>query len=308
MRLSIIHETKYRYATPAEYTIQYLRLSPQTTIQQKVLSWNLDLPRAASPFADGFGNTAHVLVIDKPHQEIRIRACGEVEVEDSPLTLPDVGPLGPDVYTRFTALTAQDEALNRFSEAFRRQIMSDRAAGVEALMSAVREEIDYCPGVTETNTSAAQAFSKRAGVCQDHAHVFVSCCRRLNIPARYVSGYLAPKKRALASYGQRTALASHAWAEAWIEGVGWQGFDVANHTRAHGRHVRVAVGLDYLDACPVRGFHRGGKGESLDVEVQVNENTYQEEIPATKPGRSLEQKRQQQNEEQQQQQQQQQQL
>ena len=77
MRLNIIHETKYCYATPADYTIQYLRLSPQTTIQQKVLSWNLDLPRAASPFPDGFGNTAHVLVIDEPHQEIRIRARGE---------------------------------------------------------------------------------------------------------------------------------------------------------------------------------------------------------------------------------------
>jgi transglutaminase-like putative cysteine protease len=72
-------------------------------------------------------------------------------------------------------------------------------------------------------------------------------------------------------------MASHAWAEAWIEGVGWQGFDVANRVRAYGRHVRVAVGLDYLDACPVRGFHRGGSNESLGVEVQVNETTYHEE-------------------------------
>jgi len=300
MRLSIIHETKYRYATPAEYTIQYLRLWPQTTLQQKVLSWNLDLPQAASLFSDGFGNTSHVLVIDKPHQEIRIRASGEVEVEDLPLNLPDLGPLGPEVFMRFTALTAQDEALNRLSEAFRRPIMNDRAAGVEALMSAVREEMDYRPGVTQVGTTAAQAFSKRAGVCQDHAHVFVSCCRKLNIPARYVSGYLAPKDRPAASHGQPTALASHAWAEAWIEGLGWQGFDVANHTRAHGRHVRVAVGLDYLDACPVRGFHRGGQGESLDVEVQVNEIAYQEELPAAKAVRSPE--RQQQPKRQQQQQ------
>jgi len=282
MRLSIIHETKYRYATPADYTIQYLRLWPQTTIQQKVLRWSLDLPRAATPFSDGFGNTSHVLVIDRPHQEIRICAHGEVEVEDSPLNLPDIGPLGPDVYLRFTALTAQDVALNRFSEIFRRQTMNNRAAGVEALMSAVREELDYRPGVTQVGTTAAQAFSKRAGVCQDHAHVFVSCCRRLNIPARYVSGYLAPKNRPAASHGRPTALASHAWAEAWIEGLGWQGFDVANHTRAHGRHVRVAVGLDYLDACPVRGYHRGGKGESLDVEVQVNATEFREETPAAK--------------------------
>ena len=288
MRLSIIHETNYRYATPADYTIQYLRLSPQTTLQQRVLSWSLDLPRPATPFSDGFGNTSHVLVIDRPHLEIRIRAHGEVEVEDFPLNLPDIGPLGPDFYTRFTALTAQDEALNLFSEVFRRQAMNNRAAGVEALMLAVREEMDYRPGVTQVGTTAAQAFSKRAGVCQDHAHVFVSCCRRLNIPARYVSGYLAPKNRPAESHGRPAALASHAWAEVWIEGLGWQGFDVANHTRVFGRHVRVAVGLDYLDACPVRGFHRGGMGESLEVEVQVNEIAYQESIPAVKAVRSLE--------------------
>ena len=277
MRLSIVHETKYRYATPANYTIQYLRLSPQSTIQQKVLNWKLDLPGPARPFFDAFGNTAHVLVIDKPHQEIRIRARGEVEVEDEPLTLPDAGPHRPEIYTRFTELTTQDEALMRFSESFRRQTTNNRAAAMESLMAAVREKVDYQPGITQVTTPAAQAFARGAGVCQDHAHVFVSCCRQLNVPARYVSGYLAPKTSPAPGDGKRQEMASHAWAEAWIDGVGWQGFDVANQVRAQGRHVRVAVGLDYLDACPVRGFHRGGSGESLGVEVQVNETMYRED-------------------------------
>jgi transglutaminase-like putative cysteine protease len=271
MRLSIVHETKYRYTSPANYTIQYLRLSPQSTIQQKVLSWNLDLPGPARPFVDGFGNAAHVLVIDKPHQEIRIRARGEVEVADEPLTLPDTGPHRPDLYMRSTELTAQDQALMEFTDGFRRQTADSRAAALESLMVAVREKVDYQPGVTHVKTSAAQAFARGAGVCQDHAHVFVSCCRQLSIPARYVSGYLAPKNGPSNGNGDETEMASHAWAEAWIEGVGWQGFDVANQVRAHGRHVRVAVGLDYLDACPVRGFHRGGSGESLGVEVHVDE-------------------------------------
>jgi transglutaminase-like putative cysteine protease len=271
MRLSIIHETKYRYTSPANYTIQYLRLSPQSSIQQKVLSWNLDLPGPARPFVDGFGNAAHVLVIDKPHQEIRIRARGEVEVEDEPLTLPDTGPHRPDLFMRSTELTAQDEALLRFTAGFRRQTASSRAAALESLMLAVREKVDYQPGVTHVKTSAAQAFARGAGVCQDHAHVFVSCCRQLSIPARYVSGYLAPKTGPSNGSEGEVEMASHAWAEAWVEGAGWQGFDVANQVRAHGRHVRVAVGLDYLDACPVRGFHRGGSGESLGVEVHVDE-------------------------------------
>ena len=131
MRLSIIHETKYRYTSPANYTIQYLRLSPQSTTQQKVLSWKLDLPGPARPFLDGFGNAAHVLVIDKPHQEIRIRARGEVEVADEPLTLPDTGPHRPELYMRSTELTAQDEALVRFSQGFRLQTSNSRAATSE---------------------------------------------------------------------------------------------------------------------------------------------------------------------------------
>lgn len=271
MRLSIVHETKYRYATPASYTIQYLRLSPPSTPQQKVLNWHLDLPAPAKPFLDGYGNTAHVLVIDRPHQEIRIRARGEVDMSDEPvLGLPDSGPHRPDLFMRSTELTAQDDALIRFAESFRPQTMNNRATAVESLMSAVREKVDYQAGVTHVHTPAAQAFARGAGVCQDHAHVFVSCCRQLDIPARYVSGYLAPRNLTVNSDGSVHGLASHAWAEAWIDGVGWQGFDVANRVRAHGRHVRVAVGLDYLDACPVRGFHRGGSGESLGVDVQVS--------------------------------------
>jgi transglutaminase-like putative cysteine protease len=283
MRLSIVHETKYRYATPANYTIQYLRLSPQTTAQQTVLDWHLDLPGPARTFLDGFGNTAHVLVIDKPHAEICIRARGEVDVEDSPLTLPDAGPNSPEIYMRNTALTAQDETLARFAEGFRHDSIKDRAATMELLMTAVREKVDYKAGVTLVTTPAAQAFARGAGVCQDHAHVFVSCCRQLSIPARYVSGYLAPTKQAVTGDGKLQEMASHAWAEAWIDGVGWQGFDVANRVRAHGRHVRVAVGLDYLDACPVRGFHRGGTGESLGVEVQVNEAMFHESLPTASP-------------------------
>ncbi len=270
MRLSIVHETRYRYSTPANYTVQYLRLSPQSTAQQTVLNWRLDLPAPARSFVDGFGNMAHLLVIDRPHDEVRIRALGEVDVEENPVVLPDPGPQRPEIYMRSTALTTQDEAMSRFAEVFRRQSVDDPASAVEALMTAVRDKVDYKSGVTEVTTPAAQAFARGAGVCQDHAHVFVSCCRQLSIPARYVSGYLAPKTITVAADGSVQGLASHAWAEAWIDGVGWQGFDVANRVRAHGRHVRVAVGLDYLDACPVRGFHRGGSGESLGVDVRVS--------------------------------------
>ncbi|NQD94490.1 transglutaminase family protein, partial [Pseudomonas sp. CrR25] len=109
-------------------------------------------------------------------------------------------------------------------------------------------------------TSAAEAFAGRQGVCQDHAHAFLACARSLGIPARYVSGYLYA--------GNSEHLASHAWAEAWLDGA-WYSFDVTNCLARPERHLKLAVGLDYLDACPVRGMRRGGGSEQMHAQVEV---------------------------------------
>jgi transglutaminase-like putative cysteine protease len=209
---------------------------------------------------DTFGNDAHLLVVDRPHAEIRVRARGDVEVSDTPM-LEDQGPQSLDVYLRMTPLTLPDAGLTAFANDFRGIIEKDRREGLIKLMGALRERIEYKGGVTHAATAASDAFARGAGVCQDHAHVFLACCRTLGVPARYVSGYLASDRNA--------PLASHAWVEAWVPDEGWQGYDIANNTKPGVRHVRVAIGLDYLDACPVRGYRRGGGGESMAVEVQV---------------------------------------
>jgi transglutaminase-like putative cysteine protease len=263
MRVSIVHETVYRYRSPATYSIQYLRLSPQASKRQSVLSWKLDAPAPLRPWTDGHGNEAHVLVLDRPHEEIRVRARGEVLVEDDADLVEEAGPHAPALYLRPTRLTEAPGPLGEFADQFGADLRRQPKTALESLMLGVRERVDYRPGITHSATAATEAFGARAGVCQDHAHIFVACCRRLGVPARYVSGYLGTQ-----GHG---ATASHAWAEAWLEGEGWRSYDIANRLRPAGRHVRVAVGLDYLDACPVRGFRRGGLGESLDVEVRVND-------------------------------------
>ena len=101
------------------------------------------------------------------------------------------------------------------------------------------------------------------GVCQDHAHVFVTAARLLGLPARYVSGYLFVED------GQEDA--SHAWAEVAVEGLGWVGFDVANQISPDERYVRLAVGLDYREAAPISGVRRGAGGETLEVDVSVTD-------------------------------------
>jgi transglutaminase-like putative cysteine protease len=98
-------------------------------------------------------------------------------------------------------------------------------------------------------------------VCQDHAHLFIACCRARGVPARYVSGYVDP--------GHDEEAASHAWADVWVEGDGWVSVDITHRVLARERHCRLAVGRDYLSAAPVRGVRTGGGDESLHVEVSV---------------------------------------
>jgi transglutaminase-like putative cysteine protease len=262
MRVAVQHQTIYRYESAAQYSVQYLRLSPRTTMRQKVISWKLETPGTCRPFSDTFGNDAHVVVVDRAHDEIRVRARGEVEVNDDPTICEDLGPQNPEVYKRLTLLTTPSPSLASLAADMRIEVGKDDVKSLDALMNALRDRIEYKQGVTHSATSAAEAFERAAGVCQDHAHVFLTCARFLGYPARYVSGYLAAESE--------DELASHAWAEVWLPERGWIGFDVANRARPGGRYVRLAVGLDYLDACPVRGFRRGGFGESLDVEVQVH--------------------------------------
>jgi len=266
VRVAISHETVYRYATPAEYSIQYLRLTPISGVSQRVLNWKLFAPVPLVPWTDAFGNASHVLVMDRAHDEIRVHAVGEVEIADGgkPL-LSDGEPHPPELYLRETKLTEADAKVRAFAERYRPGFAGGPRPGLEGLMEGVRDAVDYKPGVTHVATSASQALGAGAGVCQDHAHLFVSCCRALGLPARYVSGYLCTDGTGDGN------MASHAWAEVWVDGAAELSFDVANRTANAKGHVRVAVGLDYLDAAPVRGIRKGGQGEELDVEVLVGD-------------------------------------
>lgn len=266
MHLAIHHETVYRYASPVKRSTQYLRLTPVATPQQSVLSWALDLPAQASRCLDAYGNVMHVLSMDQPHSEIHLFARGVVETLDAPPTPdPQDGRFPPAVFLRDSPLTQADAALRAFAADHAAAVAAQPLPGLLTLMHALAQHMPYTPGTTDAATPAAEAFERRLGVCQDHAQVFATCARLLGVPTRYVSGYLATDAE---------HVASHAWAEARLpgtaeEGGGWLGFDVSNQCLADARYVRLAIGLDYLDACPVRGMRLGGGTEAMRAAVKV---------------------------------------
>jgi transglutaminase-like putative cysteine protease len=262
VELHIRHETLYRYAEPVRYTIQSLHLTPRPEQRQRVLDWSIQAPGRRIQQLDAHGNIVHYLTVEQPHRELRVVVSGIVETDETP-GQPNGGPaqVSPLAYRAPTALTEADSGLVDFA---RTHLMHqhDMRDQLLAAAEAVRSQVRYRPGSSAVSDPATTAFKRGEGVCQDQAHVFLAACRAANIPARYVSGYLYT--------GDDGDVASHAWAEAWLEREQeWFGIDITHCVAAGGKHCRLAVGRDYLDAAPVRGVRRGGGGEDMLVSVLV---------------------------------------
>ena len=267
MKLQVFHETSYRYEQPVRRSIQMLRMTPAKTQRQNVLHWQLELPGKATPWADAFGNLCHSLVLENSSQDIVLRARGSVDLIESDQGEPE-GPVPHAVYFRSTKMTCVDASIQNFIEPFRSSVKSRPYMALHDVMLALLDRMPYETGITHVGDSAAQSFAKGKGVCQDHTHVFLACARFLAVPARYVSGYLHS--------AQNEQVASHAWAEAWVGGR-WIGYDVSNSSDADKGHIRLAHGLDYEDASPVRGMRIGGGNETMHSFAKVESVIYDQQ-------------------------------
>ena len=266
MLLTVDHLTRYTYDQPVRGVLQSHRLTPSICDMQKVLDWQVTvtdgLPGGA--FRDGAGDWIAAWSVQGPVQEICVHVKGKVETFDQAGVLRGLkAPVRPEVYLRDTHATGADEALRELANAGR---ADGCLKGAHALMAAVADAVVYTPGKTEPHTTAAEALALGQGVCQDHAQVMVACARIIGVPARYVSGYLYAAEDEPSEAAQEAA---HAWAELYVDGLGWVGFDAANRCSPDARYIRLGSGLDAQDAAPIRGIARGPGTESLDVTVAV---------------------------------------
>jgi transglutaminase-like putative cysteine protease len=264
MRIRISHSATYHYAAPPSVVTQMLRLTPRNHDSQYVVSWRIDMSEDCilHQHEDAFGNLTHSFTADGPFQTLSIAVDGEIDTQDvNGVVTGTAERFPPALFLRETALTGADSAIVDFSESARGG--NDTLSLLHGLMAKVHKEVAYDPDPTRAHTTAAEALKQRRGVCQDLAHVYIAAARQLGVPARYVSGHLYRADNATPRQ------AGHAWAEAYVDALGWVGFDPANNTCPTDAYVRVASGLDYLGAAPVRGTRLGGGGETLTVAVQV---------------------------------------
>lgn len=265
MRIRISHTIGYDYAEPARHITQILRLTPRDHDGQHVMSWriepNVDGRLCASQ--DAHGNIVHSFYADGPISALAIRIDGLIETVDlAGVVRGGLERVPCEVYCRDTLLTEQDEALRSFAEEVTAGAGTPLSR-MHALMNAVSDRMDCVKASGRTGVGAAQAFAAGEAIAQDVAHVFMACARHLGLPARYVSGYVAQSDSLPHGNG------AHAWAEVHLDDYGWIGFDPANGLCPIDTHVRVAAGLDFADAAPVRGARKGGDGEALAVRVSA---------------------------------------
>ncbi|MGR3363840.1 MAG: transglutaminase family protein [Maritimibacter harenae] len=262
MRLKIKHTTRYRFGEPVTYGLQQLRKIPKSSHQQTVIDWSTRVEHGKREvvFEDHHHNTVELISIDRDATEVAVISEGEVEVEDSGgIVGRHPGPSPLWLYERSTPLTKAGSGCRALIRQVEGETDLER---LHSLMRVIRDAVTYEKGDPDTSRTAEDAVADGRGVCQDHAHIFVACAREMGFAARYVSGYLMMNDRIEQE-------ATHAWAEAYVDALGWVGFDVSNGQSPDARYVRVATGLDYTEAAPVVGSRIGGATETLDVQIQV---------------------------------------
>ena len=264
MRLAINHVTRYKYSQPVAHGWQRLRLRPKTTHGQEILDWDMNIEGATTQveYDDQHNNATALVALIPGTQEIAISCQGMIDTSDQAGVIGrHTGHMPLWCFLRATPLTRAGLKVRALVSNVDHD-KEDRLGFLHALSEAIRNEVEYTIGVTDIDTTAEQALTLGKGVCQDHAHVFLSAGRLLDIPMRYVGGYLMMNDRVEQDAG-------HGWAEAYIDGLGWVGFDISNGISPDERYVRVATGCDYSEAAPVTGIAAQAGDVELEVKVAV---------------------------------------
>ncbi len=280
MLYRIHHVTAFRYDQPIRESVMEVRMKPRTESSQRCHEFSLKTSPAARThsYTDYLGNVVQHFDIPSVHDHLEVNAVALVETYVNGATPTSVNA---NAWNQLDALAGSaehwdwlhsshyakpSEKLSAFAGQTGLHRESDPLTVLNKMREVLHATIRYDRGSTRVDSPIDECLDKKSGVCQDFAHVFIALARGLGIPARYVSGYLFHRA---GDAEPATGAATHAWAEAFVPGPGWIGFDPSNNCAAGERHIRVAVGRDYKDVPPNRGVFKGAADQVLDVHVEV---------------------------------------
>ena len=263
MRLRIAHRIEYQPDEPTQRALYRLRLFPVAGPVQTVRSWSLSIEggREEVRFSDHFGNDTRLISVEAGLEPLVVEAAGEVEtVNKAGVTGKHRGFAPLWLFLRETPPTAAGEGIRSLADG---PVKGADVGRLHALMAAIAEAVPDLPAGEPSAASAEEALAK-GGRAVDKAHIFIAAARLLGFPARFVSGYRASSDAA-------EQAASHAWAEAHVDGLGWVGFDLERGISPDDGYVRLATGRDHRDARTVSGLPPGPDGERLAMRVSVEQ-------------------------------------
>jgi transglutaminase-like putative cysteine protease len=286
-RYRLVHVTEFQYDGPVSESFNEVRLRPIDDERQSCISFRLtSTPHSrATTHRDYFDNWVHQFNVLGEHRRLRVDAESVVLVHaappgqpEEPISFADYEMMQERVHEDFyeylvpTPYVPLLDKLNYLVDEAWARSTGTVYGFVRAASDIVHERFRYEKGATHVNSSIHDSLSKAAGVCQDFTHLMLAIVRMRQIPCRYVSGYLVPRRATEPGASLEQVIggqASHAWTEVYIPGNGWLSFDPTLGAPVSYRHVRVAYGRDYGDVAPVRGIYKGHAGQRLSVDVLV---------------------------------------
>ena len=285
MIYSVRHTTTFHYEPAVRESVMEVRMQPRSEGAQRCLSFHLDVSPATNimQYRDFTGNTVHHFDIAGSHNEVKVTAQSAVEVQDTrPPRDADAGDW-VDLDAQVAAddhwemlLPSQFAHSSEPLQQLARELKCERRNSPIELLTELNEAIyakfDYVPNSTKVDSPIDEALQTRRGVCQDFAHIMIALVRPLQVPCRYVSGYMFHRDPTREQQDRSLEGASHAWIEALVPRLGWIAFDPTNNLIGADRHIRVAIGRDYADVPPTRGVYKGEAQSELSVAVTVSQS------------------------------------
>jgi transglutaminase-like putative cysteine protease len=287
MIYNIVHRTTYKYKYPVSVGSHVACLKPRSLPRHSLAHSELQVtpsPAVLTERIDYFGNNQYFFTIEEPHEELIVEARSRVIMQE---TARDPGLSSPPWEDIVNGLSTDHSP--KALEAYQFRFESPRirlrpefagyalqsflpgrpmVEGLLDLTTRIHRDFRFDSKVTTVRTPIEEVFRKKRGVCQDFAHIQIACLRSINLPARYVSGYL----RTYPAPGQPRMVgadASHAWVSAYCPGIGWLDADPTNDVVPSTGHVTIGWGRDFGDVSPLHGLILGGGAHTLTVGVDL---------------------------------------
>lgn len=277
MLLKIAHQTDLTYSSPISESVMELRMAPRQEQDQHRLSFSLAIGPSTlvTSYFDWAGNTVHAFSVNSFHQQIRIIATSVVETDRQKIDieqLPDRWPITESYdyqfydFAQFGGPVVDSPILRELLSSLRAEPGMPLGALAMRMLRFIGENFVYEKGITTSASPITECLEHRRGVCQDFTHLMIGMSRAMNIPARYVSGFIHPEAERYRGHTQ-----THAWCELYFPSAGWIGFDPANQCVIGNHFVKVAIGRDFRDVPPNKGIFRGSAKETISVAVTSQE-------------------------------------